>query len=131
MLKLPSPPLRWLVIFMTALCLLTGCARLGTMFLNPYRFEIQQGNFVSKEMAGQLRAGMTREQTRFILGTPMHTSIFHASQWDYVFFLRDTEGKVQKRQFSVFFDKDVLSRWQGDELPSETEVDKRASDGKK
>jgi outer membrane protein assembly factor BamE len=61
----------------------------------------------------------------------MHTSIFHASQWDYVFFLRDTEGKVQKRQFSVFFDKDVLSRWQGDELPSETEVDKRASDGKK
>jgi outer membrane protein assembly factor BamE len=131
MLKSSIPVLRCLVIGATALSVLAGCARLGTMILNPYRFEIQQGNFVSKEMADQLRVGMSREQTRFILGTPMHMSIFHANQWDYIFFLRDTEGKVQKRQFSVFFDKDVLSRWQGDELPSETEVGKRASDGKK
>ena len=131
MLKSFVPVLRWLVTLTAALFLLAGCARLGTMFLNPYRFEIQQGNFVSREMAVQLRVGMTREQARFILGTPMHTSIFHANQWDYVFFLRDSEGKVQKRQFSVFFDKDVLSRWQGDDLPSETEVDKRSSDGKK
>ncbi len=131
MLKPPVVFLRCLMTVTAALCLLAGCARLGTLVLNPYRFEIQQGNFVSKEMASQLRVGMTREQTRFILGTPMHMSIFHANQWDYVFFLRDTEGKVQKRQFSVFFDKEVLSRWQGDELPSETEVDKRASDGKK
>jgi outer membrane protein assembly factor BamE len=131
MLKFPVLDLRWLIILAAALVALAGCARVGTMLLNPYRFEIQQGNFVSQEMANQLRVGMTREQTRFILGTPMHMSIFHAQQWDYVFFLRDTQGKVLKRQFSVFFDNDVLSRWQGDELPSETEVEKHPTNGKK
>lgn len=125
-----SPFRGWMAVLAVWL-VLSGCARLGTMFLDPYRFEIQQGNFISKEMAGQLRAGMTREQTRFILGTPMHTSVFHANQWDYVFFLRGTDGKVEKRQFSVFFEKDLLVRWQGDELPSEQQIDRRAPAEKK
>ena len=31
---------------------------------------------------------MTRNQVRFLLGTPMIDDPFHASRWDYVYFLR-------------------------------------------
>ena len=36
-----------------------------------YRPDIQQGNFISKEMVAQLKGGMTPEQVRFVLGTPL------------------------------------------------------------
>ena len=40
-------------------------------FLRPYRPDVHQGNIVTKEMVEQLRQGMTREQVRFMLGTPL------------------------------------------------------------
>ena len=39
--------------------------------LEPYRMTIQQGNYISQEMVAQLKVGMTREQVRFVLGTPL------------------------------------------------------------
>src|SRR5688572_8398880 len=38
--------------------------------LTPYRMEIQQGNYVTQEMASQLKSGMSKEQVRITLGTP-------------------------------------------------------------
>ena len=49
--------------------------------VTPYRMEIQQGNFVSQEMVAQLKPGMSKEQVRFILGTPLVTDIFHAERY--------------------------------------------------
>ena len=43
--------------------------------ITPYRMVIQQGNFISQEMVAQLKPGMTREQVRFILGTPLVTDL--------------------------------------------------------
>ena len=39
--------------------------------VTPYRMVIQQGNFISQEMVAQLKPGMTKEQVRFVLGTPL------------------------------------------------------------
>ena len=47
-----------------------------------------QGNFVSKEQVEALRPGMSRQQVRDILGTPLVTSVFHADRWDYVFTIK-------------------------------------------
>src|SRR5262245_55674032 len=38
--------------------------------LKPYRMEIQQGNYVTQEMVAQLKPGLTRDQVRFVMGTP-------------------------------------------------------------
>ena len=51
----------------------------------PYRIDIQQGNFVSQDMVAQLKPGMSKEQVRLALGTPLLTDIFHADRWDYVY----------------------------------------------
>jgi outer membrane protein assembly factor BamE len=86
--------------------------------IKPYRMTIQQGNFISQEMVAQLKPGMTREQVRFVLGTPLVTDIFHADRWDYVYFL-DSAGKKEQRNLSVIFEKDRLARVIGDLMPAE------------
>jgi outer membrane protein assembly factor BamE len=97
-----------------------GCSRAPVPmpeFVKPYRMTIQQGNFVTREMVEQLKPGMTKEQVRFILGTPLLTDIFHADRWDYTFY-RDMPGaKREQRNFSVIFEDQKLSRVVGDLLP--------------
>jgi outer membrane protein assembly factor BamE len=86
--------------------------------VTPYRMVIQQGNFISQEMVAQLKPGMTKEQVRFILGTPLVNDIFHADRWDYVFYREGADGKREQRNLSVVFEKDKLARVLGDLLPS-------------
>ena len=87
----------------------------------PYRMEIQQGNYVSQDMASKLKPGMTRDQVRFVLGTPLVADVFHADRWDYVF-MREPEGggRVQHRRLSVFFRDGKLARVQGDVVPQKS-----------
>ena len=83
---------------------------------NPYKIDVQQGNVLTQEMVAQLKPGQTREQVRFILGTPLLTDIFHQQRWDYVYsYRKGRSGEVETRQFSVYFDKDNrLERASGD-----------------
>ncbi|MDB5992518.1 MAG: smpA / OmlA family protein [Herbaspirillum sp.] len=90
-------------------------------FLSPYKIDIQQGNFVSAEMLAQLKEGMTRDQVRFVLGTPLLTDIFHAERWDYDFRLTKGNGAVIASRVSVFFNGDSLAKWDGGNLPTESE----------
>ena len=96
-----------------------GCGMTPTIpGLPPYRIEVQQGNYVSQEMVAQLKPGMTRDQVRFVLGTPLVASVFHADRWDYVYF-REPPGKPrEQRRLAVFFENDRLSRVAGDVVPA-------------
>ena len=99
--------------------LLGACSNVPTLpGVTPYRIEIQQGNYISQEMVSQLKPGMTREQVRFVLGTPLVTDIFHADRWDYVY-TREPPGKTrEQRKLSVFFVDGKLSRVSGDVVPA-------------
>jgi outer membrane protein assembly factor BamE len=90
-------------------------------FLTPYRPDIQQGNFVSREMIAQLKEGMTPEQVRFVLGTPMLNDMFHADRWDYVFRLKRGNGELTSSRVTVFFKDNRLARYEGGDLPTEAE----------
>lgn len=90
-------------------------------FLSPYKIDIQQGNFVSAEMLAQLKEGMTRDQVRFVLGTPLLTDIFHADRWDYDFRLTKGNGEIIASRVSVFFNGNSLAKWDGGNLPTESE----------
>jgi outer membrane protein assembly factor BamE len=83
----------------------------------PYRIEIQQGNFVSQDMVSKLKRGMTRDQVRFVLGTPLVADMFHADRWDYVFYREIPKKPREERRVSVFFENDRLVRVEGDVLP--------------
>jgi outer membrane protein assembly factor BamE len=117
-------------ILLSAVALiLAGCSSFdsATMRLaqvvKPYRVDMVQGNFISREAAAQVQPGISREQVRLLLGTPLIQDVFHANQWSYVFYLRRGDSAlVQQRQFTVTFDGDVVVRAQGDDLPSEYEL---------
>lgn len=101
-------------------------------FLKPYRIDIQQGNFVSKEMVAQLRPGLTRDQVRFVLGTPLLNDMFHANRWDYDFRLAKGNGEIMSSRVSVFFKDDLVDHVDGGEnLPTESEYLTLISNAKK
>lgn len=87
--------------------------------ITPYRIDIRQGNYISQEMVAQLRPGMTRDQVRFILGTPLVTDLFHAERWDYIYRFKPGRGEVQQRRLAVFFEDNKLARLAGDVVGTE------------
>lgn len=97
----------------------TGCAGTIARIFEPYKVEIQQGNFISREQVAGLREGMTRDQVRFVLGSPMLQPVFRGDRWDYLFYVRRTSGEVVERKFTAWFKDDRLVKWEGDEMPSE------------
>ena len=115
---------RWVSLLSCLLPLsLAACSSLSdsldvTKVLNPYRMDVRQGNMVTQEMVSQLRPGLTRDQVRFILGTPLVTDVFHADRWDYVYRLQPGKGEVQSRKLTVFFENGALARVAGDIVPA-------------
>ncbi|GAB3405917.1 outer membrane protein assembly factor BamE [Massilia agilis] len=87
----------------------------------PYRPDIQQGNFVSQEMLEQLKPGMTRDQVKFVLGTPLLTDMFHADRWDYPFYLARGNGELTTSRVTVFFKDNKVDHFDGGHLPTEKE----------
>lgn len=116
-----------LVALVAAATALAGCESARTWvppIMQPYRPDVQQGNVVTQEMIDQLRQGMTREQVRFLLGTPMLASVFHPERWDYVYYLkRGKGGEVQRRQLTVQFKDNRLESFRADEMPPEAMAD--------
>jgi outer membrane protein assembly factor BamE len=115
------------MLLMRRLCLillplLAACSSVSetkiTDYITPYRIDVRQGNFVSQEMVAQLKPGQTREQVRFILGTPLVSDIFHADRWDYLYRLAPGHGEVQSRRLTVFFVDGKLARVSGDVIPA-------------
>lgn len=94
---------------------LSGCTTSKWGF--PYKVGIQQGNWITKDQVALLRPGMTREQVRFALGTSTLSSALHANRWDYPYYYRSGNGKVEERVFTVIFDGGQLASWKGDEQP--------------
>jgi outer membrane protein assembly factor BamE len=89
--------------------------------VTPYKVEVVQGNFVSKEQVEALRPGLSRAQVRDVLGTPLVTSVFHADRYDYAFSIRRQGADAQAKRLAVFFKGDMYERHEGDAMPTEAE----------
>jgi len=89
----------------------------------PYVPDVVQGNFISSEQYAKLQLGMSREQVRQVLGTPLLASYFHANRWDYVFeFKRSGQVMGKERRVTVFFNGDKVVKFEGDALPTDVEL---------
>jgi outer membrane protein assembly factor BamE len=95
---------------------LNGC---GSSFGFPgvYRLNIEQGNIVTEEMVEQLKAGMTRRQVRFIMGTPLIEDTFNNQRWDYRYTVRLGQDTLKENRVTVIFDGDALANVTGDLVP--------------
>ena len=107
------------LIIGASLLTLNGCVR-------SYRVEIQQGNVISAEQIEKITPGTSRNEVRFILGTPLIEDPFHAERWDYFYSLDPAKGElVTKYRLSVWFENDQVLRTvvEGAGLPGAIEPD--------
>ena len=127
-----------------SLMVLAGCSSVSNMtsgmsnsainpinWITPYKVDVIQGNFISKEQVDVLKAGMTRSQVKDVLGTPLIADIFHRDRWDYVFTLKRRNVEPQAYKYTVFFNGDLLERFEGDTMPSEAEFIAKIDSGRK
>lgn len=76
-----------------------------------YRINIQQGNFLDQAAVNQVKAGMTRSQVRYLLGTPLAADIFNKERWDYVYYLKKGRSRhVDSRRVTVYFEGEKVAK---------------------
>ncbi len=104
--------MRILIVFLTAS--LAGCASWFDAL--AYKLPTRQGNVIEQKQLDQLKVGMTPDQVRFLLGTPLATSPFRDERWDYVGYYKSPRGQVSSRTVSLFFENGVVARMDGTTL---------------
>ncbi|GAA5784765.1 outer membrane protein assembly factor BamE [Chitiniphilus shinanonensis] len=105
-----------ILLTLTLVGALSGCGLLNAV--PHYKLDIPQGNQVTADKVAGLKEGMSHNQVRFLLGTPLLNDPFHADRWDYVY--SDAKGGklLTRHVFTVFFEGDRLVRWEGETLPA-------------
>ncbi len=87
-----------------------------------YKQPIYQGNLIDKSDVDQLVVGQSKQQVLALLGTPSVADPFHAQRWDYTATERtDRLGRVHMKNFTVYFDNDQVTKWEGDYFPNQDE----------
>jgi outer membrane protein assembly factor BamE len=85
-----------------------------------YRQPIYQGNLMDKAAVDQLAAGMTKDQVQALLGSPSIADPFHNDRWDYTSSEQVKRmGKPDVRNFTVYFENNAVTRWEGDYFPEQ------------
>jgi outer membrane protein assembly factor BamE len=99
-----------------AMLALAGCKQAPELpsIISPYKIDIQQGNIITQEMLAKLKAGMTRSQVRFALGSPLVIDPFRGDRWDYVSLYQKQGKEAERRRITVIFEEDRLVRIEGD-----------------
>jgi len=106
--------------FVLPIALLAGCGSTVPVLpgLTPYRMDVQQGNVVTQDMVSKLKPGMTRQQVRFVMGTPPIVDAFRTDRWDYVYRCQEAGVVSEEGRITLFFDGGLLKRIEGDVVPA-------------
>ena len=95
--------------FALAACLaLPACST--TAFKWHYRTPIEQGNLIDGEQIKQLELGMSAEQVRFLLGTPLARDPLRPGRWDYLYWFCSGDSQLSRVRMSLRFDQGRLAR---------------------
>jgi outer membrane protein assembly factor BamE len=82
-----------------------------------YKMDVQQGNYVTQDVVGRVKTGMTKAEVRQVLGTPLLSDPFHANRWDYYFSSEKGRHKEDRTQLSIFFENDRVVSVKGEGRP--------------
>jgi len=82
----------------------TGCT--------TYKLDVQQGNVIAEEAVARLRIGMSPEEVKSIVGTPLLQDDFQQQRWDYIFYLNKAGKQIERKDMTLFFENNKLARIQ-------------------
>lgn len=79
-----------------------------------YRIDVPQGNFLEQRDIDKLRVAMTKEQVKYVLGTPVAGNAFDNDTWHYFYALKSGNGNHFEKQLIVEFKDNKLQDIKGD-----------------
>jgi outer membrane protein assembly factor BamE len=81
-----------------------------------YRIDIPQGNYLEQKDIDKLQISMTKEQVKFVLGSPVLVDSFNDDTWHYVYKLKSgrSEKLNKQKNFMVKFENNLLVTASGD-----------------
>jgi outer membrane protein assembly factor BamE len=85
-----------------------------------FRLDIPQGNYLEQKDIDKLQIAMSKEQVKFILGSPVVLDAFDNDTWNYVYRLKSGRSSDldTKKHFKVTFENNLIVSASGDfELP--------------
>jgi len=100
---------------MKKLLLISFLSLLISACIKPYQPDLQQGNIINNRDLSELKAGMSKQEVLYILGTPLVTDPFNQSRWEYFYSKIDRQNnETVTRQITVIFSGDKLADVTGD-----------------
>jgi outer membrane protein assembly factor BamE len=75
--------------------------------------EVQQGNILSNEVVSQLKTGMMKAEVATLLGTPLLQDNFRSNRWDYIYFTKRGRTASFKKNITLFFQNEQLTKIKG------------------
>jgi outer membrane protein assembly factor BamE len=96
------------------LVLVAGLISLSACSSWVYRIDIPQGNFLEQKDIDKLRVAMTKEQVKYVLGSPVASNAFDNDTWHYFYALKSGKGSNFEKQLIVEFKDDKLQDIKGD-----------------
>lgn len=80
-----------------------------------YKLDIQQGNILAQKDIDKLRAGLTRSQVVFVLGTSVVEDSFSDDKWVYLYsYQNKNKGIKNTKKLTLVFNEDKLVSAAGD-----------------
>ncbi|MFT7673284.1 MAG: outer membrane protein assembly factor BamE [Gammaproteobacteria bacterium] len=80
-----------------------------------YRMDIAQGNQIEVKDLAKVEPGMSKKQVIFLIGKPAIEDLYHANQWDYIYYLKPGGKKITSiKKMRLFFEGDRLTEIRGD-----------------
>jgi outer membrane protein assembly factor BamE len=110
---------------------LTACSGASpTSFLKPYRPDVRQGNYLDAPLLEALKPGLTRDQVRFLLGSPPVVDLFNPNRWDYVYrFEPGRGGHTVYRRIGLVFEQDRLAHIEASGFEAQAGLDALGPNG--
>ncbi len=103
--------LRTLIISALIFSTLSACSNLR--FPGVYKIDIAQGNIVTQDLLDKLQPGMTQNQVKYILGSPLVEDTFNEDRWDYYYTLKTGRTNLTKSsQVTVFFEQERYTNYE-------------------
>lgn len=125
--------LKTAVTMFTLLALLSAISACTSLkFPGVYKVVIQQGNYLEEDMIEQLKPGLTKQQVRYIMGTPLVEDTFNQDRWDYYYNVKLGDDDLRTNHFIVYFDdQDMVTHWDGDYTPINKQVEEEQKEALK
>ncbi|MDO6489337.1 outer membrane protein assembly factor BamE [Colwellia sp. 6_MG-2023] len=81
-----------------------------------YRIDIPQGNYLEQKSIDKIQVGMTKEQVKFVLGSPVLVDSFDKDTWNYVYRFKSglSEKLDTQKNFTMKFEDNKLVSADGD-----------------